>query len=135
VLRRELSLHRILNIPARFIRMKTTAQVHYTSAADMAAVDDDSVHLVVTSPPYPMIEMWDAMFTAQDAAIGEALDAADGATAFRLMHGQMRPVWDECFRVLTNGGILDFPQFRGQFRCGVVVCSWCAIDVSLGFDC
>ena len=33
----------------------------------MGAVDDDSVSLVVTSPPYPMIELWDAQFGNADA--------------------------------------------------------------------
>jgi len=120
--------------------METTAQVHYTSAADMAAVDDGSVHLVVTSPPYPMIEMWDAMFTAQDAAIGEALDAADGTTAFRLMHEQMRPVWDECFRVLTDGGILCLNigdatrNIGGQFKLYPNHAHVVSLLTEIGFD-
>jgi len=86
--------------------METTAQVHYASATQMSALEDASVHLIVTSPPYPMIEMWDAMFAAQDARIENALDAMDGETAFRRMHDQMQPVWEECARVMIDGGIL-----------------------------
>lgn len=43
------------------------------------------VDLVVTSPPYPMFEMWDATYAAQDPAIGDALADGDGDRAFELM--------------------------------------------------
>ncbi len=88
----------------------------------MEEVDDRSVHLIVTSPPYPMIEMWDEMFAQQDPEIGEALQAGDGERAFALMHDQMMPVWEECFRVLSSGGILCLNigdatrNIGGQFR-------------------
>jgi site-specific DNA-methyltransferase (cytosine-N4-specific) len=66
---------------------------------------DDSVELVVTSPPYPMIEMWDELFSDLDPAIGEALDAGDGDRAFTLMHDVLDAVWAEVERVLVPGGI------------------------------
>ena len=72
----------------------------------MSSVDDRSVDLVVTSPPYPMIAMWDAMFVEQDASIGDALDDGDGAGAFDRMHAVLRPVWAECVRVLKPGGLM-----------------------------
>ncbi|HHX86716.1 MAG TPA: site-specific DNA-methyltransferase, partial [Firmicutes bacterium] len=37
------------------------------SLADLAA---DSIELVVTSPPYPMVEMWDTLFVDQNPEIG-----------------------------------------------------------------
>jgi len=66
---------------------------------------DDSVELVVTSPPYPMIEMWDDIFGALDDAIADALSAGDGDRAFRLMHDVLDDIWAELARVLVPGGI------------------------------
>lgn len=72
----------------------------------MSHIADRSVDLVVTSPPYPMIEMWDDLFIARDPGIGEALDAGDADTAFERMHTQLDAVWDEVARVLAPGGIV-----------------------------
>ncbi|MDS0257901.1 site-specific DNA-methyltransferase [Haloarcula sp. S1CR25-12] len=66
---------------------------------------DDSVELVVTSPPYPMIEMWDDIFGALEPAIADALGAGDGDRAFSLMHDVLDTVWAELERVLAPGGI------------------------------
>ncbi len=71
----------------------------------MGSLPSRSVHLVVTSPPYPMIEMWDAVFAAQDATIGAALGKNDGWSAFRTMHAVLDRVWTEVHRVLVDGGI------------------------------
>jgi DNA modification methylase len=71
----------------------------------MAAVPARSVELAVTSPPYPMIEMWDESFARQDSAIREALERLDGWTAFRRMHGLLDRVWRELHRALVDGGI------------------------------
>ncbi len=77
----------------------------FTDAAKMTHVASQSVHLVVTSPPYPMIEMWDDQFSRQ-AAIKNALKRSAGkAEAFALMHRQLDRVWDELQRVLIPGGI------------------------------
>lgn len=64
-----------------------------------------SIDLVVTSPPYPMIEMWDQLFTTRNAAIDQSLHKDGGWQAFELMHQQLDPVWQESFRVLRPGGI------------------------------
>ncbi|PSP93734.1 modification methylase [Halobacteriales archaeon QS_4_62_28] len=84
--------------------METTHRVVTGDARDLA-LPDDSVDLVVTSPPYPMIEMWDDIFTSLDPAIGDALDADEGERAFRLMHNVLDSVWGEVVRVLRPGGI------------------------------
>jgi site-specific DNA-methyltransferase (adenine-specific) len=70
------------------------------------ALEDDSVELVVTSPPYPMIEMWDETFGALSGDVTQALDADDGEAAFDAMHHVLDTVWDEVARVLTDGGIV-----------------------------
>ncbi|MFW5938719.1 MAG: DNA-methyltransferase [Halanaeroarchaeum sp.] len=82
----------------------TTHRALLGDARDLPLADE-SVELVVTSPPYPMIEMWDETFTSLDAAIGDALAAGDGATAYDLMHGTLAAVWEEVERVLVPGGV------------------------------
>ena len=85
--------------------MKTTHRALFADARRMDAVSPESVSLVVTSPPYPMIEMWDDMFCDQEQTIRDALKRGDGAEAFELMHRCLDPVWSEAYRVLREGGI------------------------------
>ncbi len=70
----------------------------------MRAIPSSSVHLVVTSPPYPMIEMWDDMFGRQNGNIRKALQNRDGYKAFELMHRQLDQTWQELYRILISGG-------------------------------
>ncbi len=86
--------------------MKTVHRKYMNSAVDMGQLEDRSVDLVVTSPPYPMIEMWDECFARQDARIAGALGRCDGWKAFSLMHGVLDGVWDEIGRVLKPGGFV-----------------------------
>jgi DNA modification methylase len=72
----------------------------------MAALADASVDLTVTSPPYPMIEMWDEGLSQQNPRIREALDQADGPAAFALMHEVLDQVWAEVVRVTKSGGFV-----------------------------
>jgi DNA modification methylase len=85
--------------------MQTRHRVAVADARDMAAVDADSVELVVTSPPYPMIEMWDEVFADLSADAQAALDAGDGPAAFDAMHAVLDDVWAELDRVLVDGGV------------------------------
>jgi DNA modification methylase len=85
--------------------MKTTHRIYYQNAANMRSVDNESVDLVVTSPPYPMIEMWDASFTHQNRRIGSYLKDGNDGKAFEGMHRVLDAVWDEVQRVLKIGGI------------------------------
>ncbi|ELZ74371.1 CTAG modification methylase / site-specific DNA-methyltransferase (cytosine-N4-specific) [Haloferax larsenii JCM 13917] len=84
--------------------MRTEHALRVGDAAD-TELADGSVDLVVTSPPYPMIEMWDDLFSARDDAVADALDAGDGQAAFEAMHDQLDAVWDELERVLAPGGL------------------------------
>lgn len=86
--------------------MVTTHKIMFQSAGDMEFLASESVDLVVTSPPYPMIEMWDEIFSSQDSRIAEALTAADGREAFELMHRLLDPVWKECHRIIKPGGFV-----------------------------
>ena len=85
--------------------METTHRVHVEDARSLESIADGSIELVVTSPPYPMIELWDELFSSLDPAVGDALAVGDGADAFERMHAQLDPVWDELGRVLVDGGI------------------------------
>ena len=62
--------------------------------------------LVVTSPPYPMIAMWDDLFTAADSRIAGALATGDGGLAFELMHLQLDQVWDQLPGWLEPGALV-----------------------------
>ena len=58
--------------------MKTTHKLLFQDARDLKELPSESVDLVVTSPPYPMIEMWDEMFSNQNPEIQNALTGGDG---------------------------------------------------------
>ena len=86
--------------------MRTRHTVYFENARDMGVLDSESVDLVVTSPPYPMIEMWDGTFSELNPAVGEALAAGRGGKAFELMHGELDGVWKEVARVIRPGGMV-----------------------------
>ncbi len=85
--------------------MKTTHRIELGDARQLRSVNDGSVELVVTSPPYPMVEMWDGAFAELNEEVGKSLEADDYRRAFELMHLELDKVWRECFRVLRPGGI------------------------------
>lgn len=85
---------------------QTHHRLHIGDARDLSMVADGSVQLVVTSPPYPMIQMWDALFCTQSPAAQDALAQEDGPAAFEAMHQVLDTVWSECARVLSPGGLL-----------------------------
>ncbi|MBW2490612.1 MAG: site-specific DNA-methyltransferase [Deltaproteobacteria bacterium] len=85
--------------------MKTSHQIFFDDSKNMNTIPSESISLVVTSPPYPMIKMWDDMFIIQNPAIGKALKKRKGPDAFELMHRILDVVWNEVYRVLKNGGI------------------------------
>jgi DNA modification methylase len=83
--------------------MTTNHRVIYSDSKNMEAVPSESVDLMVTSPPYPMIEMWDEMFTEQNSSVKKALEKGDGLNAFEMMHHLLDSVWKEVYRVLKVG--------------------------------
>jgi len=85
--------------------MKTEHKIIFDDARDMKQIKSESVDLMITSPPYPMIKMWDEMFGEQNPKITEAIKNENGEKAFELMHKELDKVWSETFRVLKNGGI------------------------------
>ena len=84
--------------------MGTSHKVFYSDSREMPDIRDDSIDLIVTSPPYPMIEMWDPIFSKLNPKAGEALAEGKGDRAFEMMHQELDKTWRESFRVLKNGG-------------------------------
>lgn len=84
--------------------MKTKHKVIFGNAMNMEVVSSESVDLIVTSPPYPMIEMWDEMLAQQSSSVKKALEKGDGLNAFEMMHQLLDLVWKEVYRVLKVGG-------------------------------
>jgi modification methylase len=83
--------------------MKTDHRIFNEPAQRMSAIKDQSIELVVTSPPYPMIEMWDEILSVQEPEFGAALKK-NGKLAFELIHRELDKVWTEISRVLIPGG-------------------------------
>lgn len=84
----------------------TTHKVFSRNSNNLSNIADKSVDLIVTSPPYPMITMWDKMFSEQDASIADCLKNGDGQAAFQKMHLLLNNVWKECDRVLRDNGFI-----------------------------
>ncbi len=85
--------------------MNTAHRVVVGDARDLSTVADGAVDLVVTSPPYPMVEMWDDLFADLSPAADDALAAGEGRAAFEAMHDELDAAWAEVERVLAPGGI------------------------------
>ncbi len=79
-------------------------------ARELPGLPPASVHLVVTSPPYPMIPQWDGLF------------AELGARDFDGMHAILDAAWSAAGRVLVEGGLLAvnigdaLRRVDGEFR-------------------
>ena len=83
----------------------STHKLVVEDARNASLIADNSVELVVTSPPYPMIKMWDDTFTQQHKRIRRALSLGKGNDAFELMHRVLNRIWKEVDRSLVPGGI------------------------------
>lgn len=85
--------------------MKTDHRIIFENSNCMEDITANSIALVVTSPPYPMIEMWDDLFCNQNNEIKKALEYKEGHLAFELMNKELDKIWKEVYRVLIDGGI------------------------------
>lgn len=89
--------------------MGRTTTEHKVVTGDSCALDGvapGSVDLVVTSPPYPMIEMWDQCFGAVSSTAKATLDSDDGWGAFEAMHRVLDQVWARLAAVVRPGGFV-----------------------------
>lgn len=85
--------------------MSTDHKLVIGDSRNMKSIDNQSIDLVVTSPPYPMIKMWDDIFVSQNNLITSCLED-NPDMAFELMNRELDKVWSECFRVLKPGAFL-----------------------------
>jgi DNA modification methylase len=92
--------------------MQTQHKIILGNSQQMSELADGSVQLMVTSPPYPMIQMWDNQFCQTDQKIAqlfETLNANPSEDAvnkiYTAMHENLAKVWTETYRVLIDGGI------------------------------
>ena len=92
--------------------MHTEHRIVIGSSQTMSELDDGSAQLMVTSPPYPMIKMWDTIFAKADpkiAKLWQKLEVDGQETTVRqiydAMHDYLGKVWSETYRVLVDGGI------------------------------
>ena len=92
--------------------MQTDHKIIIANSQQMPELADASIHLIVTSPPYPMIKMWDTQFSSinpQIATLWQKLEAnGEEATVtqiYEAMHETLARTWREAYRVLTEGGI------------------------------
>ncbi len=120
--------------------METLHQLIIADGAQMSAIEDRCIDLVVTSPPYPMIEMWDDLFCRADAQIGPAFERSDTDQAFERMHGQLDKVWLEVRRVVKPGAIVCINigdatrTVGGRFRLFANHARVISAFMALGFD-
>jgi DNA modification methylase len=92
--------------------LSTEHMVIIGNSQRMPELADSSVHLMVTSPPYPMIKMWDTLFAKTDPAIAELWQELTAACReetvtqiYERMHASLAEVWREAYRALIDGGI------------------------------
>lgn len=71
-------------------------------------LENGSIDLVVTSPPYPMVSMWDNVFIKLDPSIPSVdkwnIDNVD--EIFEKMHKILDDVWKNIYQLCKNGSII-----------------------------
>src|SRR5450759_579337 len=92
--------------------MHTQHKIVIANSQQMSEIGDSSIHLMVTSPPYPMVQMWDEQFAQSDPKIAQLWQELDEKgnqqtvnQLFDAMHENLAKVWAETCRVLVDGGI------------------------------
>jgi len=54
--------------------MQTSHEIFFENSNDMCKIPSNSVNLVVTSPPYPVVQMWNEIFSEMNVDIKQALE-------------------------------------------------------------
>jgi modification methylase len=85
--------------------LTTNHKIVLSDSRKMEHIADGSIDLVITSPPYPMIEMWDDQFSSINPSVKKHLNAGDSYKAFESMHLVLDDVWQELYRVMKEGAI------------------------------
>lgn len=106
-------------------------RLYRADARRMPYIDDETIHLVVTSPPYWNLKR----YNESEGQLGHIED-------YEKFHEELNKVWKECFRILVPGGRLvcvigDACQSRRKFGRHVVFPNHADIVVNcrkIGFD-
>lgn len=85
--------------------MESKHHIIIGDACQMKSIADNTVNLTVTSPPYPMIEMWDEQFTKNCNMPISCINESPNV-AFENMHQYLDCVWKETSRVTAEGGFV-----------------------------
>ena len=73
----------------------TTHALRHGDARELDWIEDESVHLVLTSPPYWTLKE----YPMHEGQLGMIAD-------YERFHDELEKVWKHCFRVLVPGGRL-----------------------------
>jgi DNA modification methylase len=111
--------------------LSTTQTIYVSDSRDLSMIQDDSVHLVVTSPPYWNLKK----YNDHDNQLGHIND-------YQQFLDQLDKVWEECYKKLVIGGRLvivvgDVLLSRKEFGRHKVVPLHADIQVrceQIGFD-
>lgn len=77
--------------------MKTKHTLVVGESKNMKELSSNSVNLTITSPPYPMIEMWDSIVP---------LNEENPKETFNKWHTLLNEVWKDVLRVTKDGGYI-----------------------------
>jgi DNA modification methylase len=89
--------------------METTHTIRFADSTGLDIWTDipaNSVDLVVTSPPYPMVAMWDDFFEENASGFKEAKARGAGEWMWRSAHNYLNRVWSSVFGVVRPGGFI-----------------------------
>ena len=70
--------------------MRSNHNIYIGASQQMTQTKDSSIDLVVTSPPDPMIEMWDEIMISQNTKIADYIQK-EPDKAFELIHKELKP--------------------------------------------
>ncbi len=110
---------------------KTTHRLVHGDARDLSFIQDESIHLVITSPPYWILKKYN-----------EHPDQLGHIEDYEQFIGELSKVWNHCYRILVPGGRLvcvvgDVCLSRKKYGRHVVVPLHADIAVTcrkIGFD-
>ena len=97
--------YRMNRWPAEYA--STSHQIYCADARDLSSVLDESVHLVVTSPPYWTLKE----YAPHEKQLGAIED-------YEQFLAELDKVWAECARVLVPGGRICWRRVYSQKKSG-----------------
>lgn len=118
----------------------TTQKIIIGNSSKLDQISDKSINLIITSPPYPMIKMWDGVFGKLNNSINSKLIEENPNKAFKLMHKELNKVYKEGITKLKDDGIIciniadSVRSFKNKFYMFSNVSETIKFFTSNGFD-